>query len=87
MAVLRGRAFLSQAETGYRFDLGPRTRVTPFTSLQGVVFDQDSFTETGASICLPATMARREMAEAYTAEARDYVSSSDRHMALRHRLR
>ena len=48
MAVLRGRAFLSQAETGYRFDLGPRTRVTPFTSLQGVVFDQDSFTETGA---------------------------------------
>ena len=43
-----GSAFLSQAETGYRFDLGPRTRVTPFASLQGVVFDQDSFTETGA---------------------------------------
>ena len=43
-----GSAFLSQAETGYRFDLGPRTRVTPFASLQVVVFDQDSFTETGA---------------------------------------
>src|SRR4026209_149539 len=32
-------------------------------------------------------MARRGMAAAYTAEARDYASSSDRHMALRHRLR
>jgi outer membrane autotransporter protein len=43
-----GAAFLSQAETGYRFDLGPRIRATPFASLQGVVFGQDSFTETGA---------------------------------------
>jgi outer membrane autotransporter protein len=43
-----GSAFLSQAETGYRLDLGSRARVTPFASLQGVVFDQDAFTETGA---------------------------------------
>ena len=43
-----GSAFLSQAETGYRLDLGPQMRVTPFASLQGVVFDQDAFTETGA---------------------------------------
>lgn len=43
-----GSAFLSQAETGYRLDLGPRARATPFASLQGVVFGQDSFTETGA---------------------------------------
>jgi outer membrane autotransporter protein len=43
-----GFAFLSQVETGYRLGLGAAANLTPFASLQGIVFDQDSFTETGA---------------------------------------
>ena len=43
-----GGAFLSQAETGYRLNLGARTAVTPFAAMQGIVFGQRAFTETGA---------------------------------------
>lgn len=40
-------AFLSQLETGYRFDLDARTPLTPFAAMQGIVIGQKSFSETG----------------------------------------
>ena len=42
-----GNAFLSQVETGYRIDVDGRTSVTPFAAMQGIVFGQNSFVETG----------------------------------------
>jgi outer membrane autotransporter protein len=43
-----GWAFLSQVETGYYFDLDARTVLKPFAAIQGIVFRQGAFTETGA---------------------------------------
>jgi uncharacterized protein with beta-barrel porin domain len=43
-----GAAFLSQVETGYRFNLGARSDVTPFAAMQGIVVRQNAFKETGA---------------------------------------
>jgi outer membrane autotransporter protein len=43
-----GPAFLSQVETGYRLPLGPRSDVTPFAAMQGIVIGQHAFKETGA---------------------------------------
>lgn len=41
-------AFLSRAETGYRFPLDDRAAATPFASFQGIVVGQGSFAEAGA---------------------------------------
>jgi outer membrane autotransporter protein len=42
-----GNAFLSQAEAGYRIDVGGGTAMTPFAAMQGIVFGQNSFVESG----------------------------------------
>jgi Autotransporter beta-domain len=42
-----GNAFLSQAEAGYRIDVGGGASVTPFAAMQGIVFCQNSFVEGG----------------------------------------
>jgi outer membrane autotransporter protein len=42
-----GNAFLSQVETGYRIDVDTRTSITPFAAMQGIVFGQNSFVESG----------------------------------------
>ena len=44
-----GNTFLSQIETGYQFDVGARTSVTPFAAIQGIVFGQNSFVENGGN--------------------------------------
>jgi outer membrane autotransporter protein len=43
-----GPALLSQAETGYRLSLDAQIDVTPFASMQGIVFRQSAFAESGA---------------------------------------
>ena len=42
-----GNAFLSQAEAGYRIDVGGGGAVTPFAAMQGIVFCGNSFVESG----------------------------------------
>ncbi|RBP09696.1 outer membrane autotransporter protein [Roseiarcus fermentans] len=42
-----GNAFLSEAETGYRFDVGGGAAVTPFVGLQGIVYCGNGFVESG----------------------------------------
>jgi hypothetical protein len=43
-----GNALLTGAETGYRVDLDPATRLTPFAAIEAVAFFQSAFAETGA---------------------------------------
>jgi hypothetical protein len=47
-ANLDANAFLSRAETGYRFQMADGSIASPFVSFQGIVVRQNGFTESGA---------------------------------------